>query len=110
MKRLLSSSLFLTVYCWTCLYLIFVFYSEIGTQRDIVDTNLERFYCLAAISFESLGIFINLLLYRRLQKGNYRKITKNIFLFINVMTSLGLFFCSAAVYLVALPKLLGSLG
>ena len=110
MKRLLSSSLFLIIYCWTFLYLTVVFYGEIGYQRDIVDTNLERFYCLAAISFESLGIFINLLLYRRLQKGNYRKITKNIFLFINVMTSLGLFFCSAAVYLVALPKFLGSLG
>ena len=109
MKRLLSSPLFLTIYCWTFLYFAIVFFGEIGTQSDVVDTNLERFYCLAAISFQFLSIFINLLLYRRLKKDNCKKSTKNIFLFINVICSSALFFCLPAVFLLSLSKFIGSL-
>ena len=110
MKRLLSSPLFLTIYCWTSLSFAIVFFGEIGTQRDVVDTNLERFYCIAAISLWSLSILITLLLYRRLKKGNYKKITLNIFLFINVICSFALLACLPSVFLLSLFKLVGSLG
>ena len=108
MKRSLSSPLFLILSCWTSLYIAVTVFEKIGYQQDIVDTNLERFYCLAAISFESLGILINLLIYRKLKEENYRKNTKKIFLFINVMSSLALFFCLPALFLISLAKFLGS--
>tara|TARA_B100000927_G_scaffold238986_1_gene200010 strand:+ start:522 stop:821 length:300 start_codon:yes stop_codon:yes gene_type:complete len=90
MKSLLSSPIFLTIYGWISWYFAIIFFEEIDTQRNEVDTNLEGFYFVATISLWFLSILINLLLYRRLKKGNYKKIKKNIFLFINVIFSLAL--------------------
>ncbi len=124
MKRLLSSPLFLTIYCWTSWYISVFCWNKIGKQQDVVDTNLERFYCLAAISLYFLTILINILIYRRLEKNkksilsrqerleksNYRIITYNIFKFINYICSFILFGMLPSVFLVSLLKFLESLG